>query len=201
MQKVEPSKETADKVFITPAPQEVKLPVLSELETLRKVEKSPDLFNISHEINREKAAVPRNLPAINSFESPLIHKDEKKLAVEHGYSFGSKKVAMGPAFFNLRLICDCLGRALRRHMDYSYGVFWFLDDLQKAKKVLKKQQKEGTDTLADSGVSDVTAFSYGFNENLKLNQQINDRETSLDRDSVAEEIDDMDLEIANTLEA
>ena len=36
---------------------------------------------------------------------------------------------MGPSFFNLRLICDCIGRALRRHIDYSHSEFWFLDEL------------------------------------------------------------------------
>jgi len=59
-----------------------------------------------------------------------------------GHSFDSKKMAMGPAFFNLRLICDCLGRAIRRHIDYSQGIHWFLDELKEAKKerkILKKQ--------------------------------------------------------------
>ena len=91
---------------------------------------------------------------------------------------------MGPTFFNLRIICDCLGRAIRRHIDYSQGVFWFLDDLTRAKKALKMD-------IAESGGSDVTAFSYHFKEELKLTigkaRKINDDE-DLDCDNQATEI-------------
>jgi hypothetical protein len=54
-----------------------------------------------------------------------------------GHSFNSKKMAMGPGFFNLRIMCDCLGKAIRRHIDYSESELWFIDD----KLDLKKQRK------------------------------------------------------------
>lgn len=76
----------------------------------------------------EQIKVPEQVQdAINDFGEPLLEKYEKEREFNLGYSFDSKKMAMGPAFFNLRLICDCLGRALRRHIEYSQGVFWFLD--------------------------------------------------------------------------
>ena len=75
-------------------------------------------------------------------------------------------MAMGPAFFNIRIICDCLGLAIRRHMDFSQGR-WFLDQLNEAKrerKELKRQMAEITNkngqALEESACSNVTAFSY-----------------------------------------
>jgi len=47
-------------------------------------------------------------------------------------------MAMGPAFFNLRIICDCLGMAMKRHIDFSEGEYWFLDDKAAAKKEVKQ---------------------------------------------------------------
>ena len=52
-------------------------------------------------------------------------------AKEYGHSFGSKKVAMGPGFINLRFMCHCLARAIKKHLEFSRGEHWFLQDLQK----------------------------------------------------------------------
>lgn len=65
--------------------------------------------------------------AINDLTQPLLDDLERHQALNIGCSFNSKKMAMGPAFFNLRLICDCLGRAVRRHIEYSQGRYWFID--------------------------------------------------------------------------
>ena len=62
--------------------------------------------------------------------TPLLDKSEKAEAREYGYSFGSKKVSMGPGFMNLRFMCHCLARAIKRHLEFSKGVHWFLQDLQ-----------------------------------------------------------------------
>ena len=51
--------------------------------------------------------------------TPLIDKTDKLNAKEYGYSFGSKKVAMGPGFVNLRFLCHCLARAIKRHIEFS----------------------------------------------------------------------------------
>ena len=61
--------------------------------------------------------------------TPLLDKSEKTNAVEYGYSFGSKKVSMGPGFTNLRFMNHCLARAIKRHIDFSKGTHWFLQDL------------------------------------------------------------------------
>ena len=63
--------------------------------------------------------------------TPLLDKKEKLEARDYGYSFGSKKVAMGPGFINLRFMCHCLARAIMRHLEFSQGN-WFLQDLQSA---------------------------------------------------------------------
>ena len=60
-----------------------------------------------------------------------MEKTEKMTAKEYGYSFGSKKVAMGPGFMNLRFMCHCLARAIKKHLEFSRGEHWFLQDLQK----------------------------------------------------------------------
>jgi hypothetical protein len=63
--------------------------------------------------------------------SPLINKDERVEAKDYGYSFGSKKVNMGPAFVDLRVMNQCLARAIMKHLDFSRGNYLFLEDLQK----------------------------------------------------------------------
>ena len=60
----------------------------------------------------------------------MLEKKDKVDARDYGYSFGSKKVAMGPGFMNLRFMCHCLARAIKRHIDFSNGELWFLQDLQ-----------------------------------------------------------------------
>ena len=62
--------------------------------------------------------------------SPLLGKAAKEDAMLYGYSFNSKQVAQGPTFFNLRIMCQALGRALRRHCDFSKDTFNFLDEMR-----------------------------------------------------------------------
>lgn len=66
--------------------------------------------------------------------TPLLNKEEKMEARDYGYSFGSKKVAMGPGFINLRFMCHCLARAIKSHIAFSKGEHWFLQDLQAEKE-------------------------------------------------------------------
>lgn len=51
--------------------------------------------------------------------TPLIDMDEKKKAKDYGHSFGSKKVEMAPGFVNLRFMCHCLAKGIKRHLDFS----------------------------------------------------------------------------------
>ena len=75
--------------------------------------------------------------AVNDLTSPLIDQEDREDAMKYGYSFNSKKVAQGPTFFNLRIMCHCLGKAMKRHIDFSKGsglmehnkIYWFLDEL------------------------------------------------------------------------
>ena len=57
---------------------------------------------------------------------------------------------MGPAFVDLKVMCKCLARAIKKHLEFSKG-FLFLEDLQKEQDELK--------------------FSYKFNKNLKLEEK------------------------------
>ena len=57
---------------------------------------------------------------------------------------------MGPGFMNLRFMCHCLARAIKRHIDFGKGEHWFLQDLQ-----------------AESDDIDLE-FSYQLPPNLKL---------------------------------
>lgn len=81
--------------------------------------------------------------------TPLMDTRERFDAVSHGYSFGSKKVNMGPAFLDLKVVCQCLARAIMRHLQFSKGIYMFLEDLQQAEH-------------------SVDEFSYKFGQNLKL---------------------------------
>ena len=54
--------------------------------------------------------------------------DEKKKARDYGHSFGSKKVEMAPGFVNLRFMCHCLAKAIKRHLEFGKN-HWFLQDL------------------------------------------------------------------------
>ena len=68
-------------------------------------------------------------------------------------------------FFNLRIMCLCLGRALRRHCDFSKDTYYFLDDLQE--------------------LENEANFTYKFNSELKITsngQKIKDRLSSPNSD-------------------
>lgn len=80
--------------------------------------------------------------AVNNFESPLLDKQKRIEAINYGFSFNSKKMAQGPAFFNLRIMCDCLGKAIMRHIDYSEGELWFLDQKKEMKKQRHRLEKD-----------------------------------------------------------
>jgi hypothetical protein len=131
--------------------------------------------------------------AINDHSQPLLSPNDKKDALEYGYSFNSKQMAAAPAFFNLRIICDCLGRAIRKHIDFSHQyegrelkrINWFLDELYEAKKQAKREKKKLKQELAQvmgkeleesatSNVTAVTAFSYQFKDELKIADTKND---------------------------
>lgn len=75
----------------------------------------------------------------------------KEEAINFGHSFGSKKVNMGPGFMNLRFMCDCLARAIKKHIDFSKGDYWMLEDLHR-----------------DGSFSDSLEFSYKLPDNLKV---------------------------------
>ena len=90
---------------------------------------------------------PRFQPAVNDMSSPMLRKEERKEAQVYGYSFNSKQVAQGPTFFNLRIMCSCLGKAIRRHIDFSKNDNWFLDELTEMKARLadaNRKEKEGS---------------------------------------------------------
>lgn len=70
--------------------------------------------------------------------------------MNYGFSFGSKKVNMGPAFLNLKIMCKCLAKAIMKHLIFSKGKYLFLEDLQ--------------NSYQDIDVE----FSYKFKKNLKL---------------------------------
>jgi hypothetical protein len=102
--------------------------------------------------------------AINDFSDPLVTPVRKKDAKLYGYSFNSKQVAQGPAFFNLRIMCHCLGHAIKRHLDFSRNTFWFLDELNEAK------ENEKAFGLDEKDVEDLAMFdfSYKFHSDLKI---------------------------------
>ena len=106
----------ADHDIITTTPSKLIAAELKESSTVHSSEEAvPD-----ENMNRE---------AIKIAWSPLLERQEKLKARDYGYSFGSKKVAMGPGFLNLRFMCHCLARAIKRHIDFSKGEHWFLQDL------------------------------------------------------------------------
>ena len=90
--------------------------------------------------------------------------DRKKQAKLYGYSFNSKKVAQGPTFFNLRLMCQYLGIAIKRHIDFSRNTFWFLDELNEVKANEKAFGLDKTDV----DDLEMSRFSYQFQEDLKI---------------------------------
>lgn len=75
-----------------------------------------------------------------------LSKEEVKEAKEFGYSFDSKKVAQGPTFFNLRVMCECYGKAVMKHIEFAESTGedrWFLDE-------------------------EISSFTHDFKDNLKL---------------------------------
>lgn len=82
--------------------------------------------------------------------TPLLERRERFEAAGYGYSFGSKRVDMGPGFLNLKVMCRCLARALLRHLRFSKGTHLFLEDLKLSE--------------ADEDVE----FSYKFGNDLRI---------------------------------
>ena len=70
-----------------------------------------------------------------------------KVAREYGFSFASKKVGQAPSVVNLRFMCHCLARAVKKHLDFNPNDEHFLQDIE-------------TDTRYD--------FTYNFAKDLKL---------------------------------
>ncbi len=70
--------------------------------------------------------------------------------MNYGYSFGSKKVNMGPAFLDPKVMCQCLARAIMKHLQFSKGSYLFLEDLKNAEDMIDPE------------------FSYKFKKDLKI---------------------------------
>jgi hypothetical protein len=39
-------------------------------------------------------------------------------------------------------MCNCLGKAIRRHIDFSKSIYWFLDELNEVKKEKRALKNE-----------------------------------------------------------
>ena len=81
----------------------------------------------------------------------MISKDEIKEAKDYGHSFGSKKVAQGPGYINLRFMCYCLAKAVSKHLEFNPTNALFLHDIT---------------TIEDD--DPVNGFTYNFSKDLKL---------------------------------
>jgi len=133
------SKKTADDQSTTQSNFEIKVKSMEDKNSRpsdRSMQVSSQVTNQSDQQNTISSA-PDQKSATNIYTTPLLSREKKTDAMDYGFSFDSKKIAMGPGFFNLRIICDCLGKAIRRHIDYSEGELWFLDD----KLDLKRQRR------------------------------------------------------------
>lgn len=91
--------------------------------------------------------------------SPLITKDEVKEAKDFGQSLGSKKVAQGPGYVNLRFMCYCLAKAIKKHLDFNPTNAHFLHDIT---------------TIVDNGPE--LGFTYDFKMKVTLNPSKPDKE-------------------------
>lgn len=65
---------------------------------------------------------------------------------------------MGPAFLNLKLMCQCLARAVTKHLEFSKGSYLFLEDLKD-----HQNDEDDYDQMDES-----LKFSYHFKKDLKL---------------------------------
>ena len=102
--------------------------------------------------------------AVNDFSEPIVAPAEAIGAKQYGYSFNSKKMAQGPTFFNLRIMCHCLGSAIKRHIEFSRNTFWFLDELNEAKD---NERAFGLDA-EDVADLEMSGFSYNLPDDLKI---------------------------------
>ena len=111
-----PVDNTESKTYLEPEPADDILAKDDDIEpkktSITQAQEAPVPEAEEEEVNREE---------INIKWTPLLDKGEKLEARDYGYSFGSKKVSMGPGFVNLRFICHCLARAIKRHLEFSKG--------------------------------------------------------------------------------
>ena len=66
---------------------------------------------------------------------------------------------MGPAFLNLKVMCQCLASAIMKHLQFSKGTFLFLDDLKTAEHL-----------------TDDVEFSYKFKQELRIDWSPNSQD-------------------------
>lgn len=90
-------------------------------------------YSINYGLHASPFLLPSNaspgLPRSDMDWTPLMEQKERFEAASYGYSFGSKKVNMGPAFLNLKVMCQCLAKAIMKHLQFSKGIYMFLEDL------------------------------------------------------------------------
>ena len=87
--------------------------------------------------------------------SPLLDKEEKKMAWNLGQSLDSKKVTSALGYLDLKQICYCLAQAINKHIEFSKANF-FLDDLKKEAQTLNQK------------VGDQVEFSYNLGAQMKI---------------------------------
>jgi len=120
--------------------------------------------------------------------------------VDYGFSFGSKKVNMGPAFLSLDVMCQCLAKAIMKHLHYSKGVHLFVDELhgggeleftynfKKELKITSPSGKGQYDTPKDARTG-FQELERKMQDKLEMKQVESDDE-DLSREDSSEEIID-----------
>ena len=75
-----------------------------------------DLGSVMPEEEKSIPTVDSTADSRQTSQMVDLDKEEMEQVKKFGHSFGSKLVAQGPTFFNIRTMCECFGRALSKHI-------------------------------------------------------------------------------------
>ena len=129
----------------------------------------------------------------SSKHSAIINTNEKKKAIEFGYSLDKRMSKCTPIYNDLHKACFALSQVIFRHIKFSRGML-FLEDLA---KIVRNKEIQGSAIKRNNDINNkieftpsknILKFNYCFNENLKFDLSVAQPKYLLNRVDTVDEI-------------
>ena len=175
----EPSKEALQIVSKEP---EIRIEIATKAEPHQT--KSPEEIK---ETTESEQTTP------SSKHSVIMNTNEKKCAMEYGYSLDKRLSKCTPIYSDLHKACFSLSQVVLRHIKFSRG-FVFLEDLagylreEGLKQSAHKLRNDIPNKIELTPSQNVLKFNYCFNSNLKFDLSVVQPKYMLYRGDTVEDI-------------